>query len=64
MVGQNDAMYPLIRELDYNSKLIAMNKPIDPKKVIHSNHYLSLAVKKNSISEGKLSEETSAEVSE
>lgn len=57
MVGQNDAMYPLIRELDYNSKLIAMNKPIDPKKVIHSNHYLSLAVKKNSISEGKLSEE-------
>ena len=34
-----------------------MNKPVDPKKVIHSNNYLSLAVKKNSISEGKLTRE-------
>lgn len=57
MVGKNDASYLLIRELDYNSKLIVMNKPVDPKKVIHSNNYLSLAVKKNSISEGKLTRE-------
>ena len=34
---------------DYHSKLISMNKPIDIKKVIHSNNYLSFAVKKESI---------------
>ena len=39
---------------DYHSKLISMNKPID-SKVIHSNNYLSFAVKKESIS-SKLTE--------
>lgn len=42
---------------DYLSKLIAMNKPIDVKKVIHSNNYLSFWVKKDNIapdSSGKL----------
>lgn len=34
-----------------------MNKPIDPKKVIHSCHYLSLAIKKESILSGKLNKE-------
>lgn len=34
---------------DYHSKLISMNKPIDIKKVIHSNNYLAFAVKKKSI---------------
>lgn len=34
---------------DYHSKLISMNKPIDIKKVIHSNNYLAFAVKKDSI---------------
>lgn len=34
---------------DYHSKLISMNKPVDSKKVIHSNNYLSFAVKKESI---------------
>lgn len=34
---------------DYHSKLISMNKPIDIKKVIHSNNYLAFAVKKESI---------------
>ena len=34
---------------DYHSKLISMNKPIDIKKVIHSNNYLAFAVKKGSI---------------
>lgn len=34
---------------DYHSKLISMNKPMDSKKVIHSNNYLSFAVKKDSI---------------
>lgn len=34
---------------DYHSKLISMNKPMDSKKVIHSNNYLAFAVKKESI---------------
>lgn len=53
----NDMDYLLIQELDYKSKLLEMNKPIDPKKIIHSNNYLSLAVKKESVTSGKLSEE-------
>lgn len=36
-----------IRGLDYNSKLIDMNKPIDSKKIIHSNNYLSFFIKKD-----------------
>ena len=40
---------------DYHSKLISMNKPVDSKKVIHSNNYLSFAVKKESIT-SKLTE--------
>lgn len=40
---------------DYHSKLISMNKPIDSKKVIHSNNYLTFAVKKESIT-SKLTE--------
>ena len=42
---------------DYNSILVSMNKPVDSKKVIHSNNYLSLAVKKESITTGKLTED-------
>ncbi|WP_162926515.1 type I-B CRISPR-associated protein Cas8b/Csh1 [Clostridium novyi] len=42
---------------DYLSKLIDMNKPIDSKKVIHSNNYLSFFVKLDSISGGKLTNE-------
>lgn len=40
---------------DYHSKLISMNKPVDSKKVIHSNNYLAFAVKKESIT-SKLTE--------
>lgn len=40
---------------DYHSKLISMNKPVESKKVIHSNNYLSFAVKKESIT-SKLTE--------
>lgn len=42
---------------DYNSKLIDMNKPIDNKKIIHSNNYLSFFIKKDSLNNGKLTEE-------
>lgn len=41
---------------DYYSKLVDMNKPIDLKKIIHSNNYLSFAVKKDNIISGKLTE--------
>lgn len=57
LVGTADGDYRLIQELDYYSKLVEMNKPIDSKKVIHSNQYLSLAVKKESIALGKLTNE-------
>lgn len=39
---------------DYHSQLISMNKPMDTKKVIHSNNYLSFWVKKDSVVSGKL----------
>ena len=39
---------------DYHSRLLSMNKPIDSKKVIHSNNYLSFTIKKESLKNGKL----------
>lgn len=57
MVGHNDEDYFFIQELDYYSKLLEMNKPIDPKKIIHTNNYLSIAVKKESIVLNKLTPE-------
>lgn len=42
---------------DYNSKLIDMNKPIDSKKIIQSNSFLSFWIKKDSLNNGKLTEE-------
>lgn len=45
----DDTLLNAICFYDYHSKLISMNKPIDIKKVIHSNNYLAFAVKKESI---------------
>lgn len=42
---------------DYYSRLIDMNKPQDPKKIIQSNNYLSFFVKKESFLNGKMSKE-------
>lgn len=42
---------------DYYSKLISMNKPQDPSKIIHSNNCYSFWIKKENIVNGKLSEE-------
>ena len=42
---------------DYNSRLVDMNKPMDSKKIIHSNNYLSFFIKKDSIVNGKLTKE-------
>ena len=51
ILGSVDIDYPYICKLDYYSKLIVMNKPIGPKK-IHTNNYLSLAIKKEDILNG------------
>lgn len=45
----DDTLLNSIRFYDYHSKLISMNKPMDSKKIIHSNNYLAFAVKKESI---------------
>ncbi|WP_253198966.1 CRISPR-associated protein Cse4 [Clostridium estertheticum] len=44
-------------EMDYLSKLVSMDKPVDQKKVIHSNNFLSFFVKKENISNGKLTDD-------
>ncbi len=49
--------YARICFLDYYSQLVSMDKPQDPKKVIHSNNYLSFWVKQESFQNGKLNEE-------
>lgn len=46
-----------ISYMDYYCRLLDMNKPIDPKKVIHSNNYLSFWIKKENINNGKLTGE-------
>lgn len=46
-----------ISQLDYYCKLVDMNKPIDNKKIIQSNNYLSFWIKKESLSNGKLTME-------
>lgn len=47
-VDRSIEYFKLICKMDYNSKLVDMNKPIDPKKIIQSNSYLSFFVKKES----------------
>ena len=41
---------------DYHSQLVSMNKPVDTKKIIHSNNYYSFFVKKESVVTKKLTE--------
>ena len=57
LIGITNANFRNICEFDYNSKLIDMNKPIDGKKIIHSNNYLSFFIKKESLENGKLTQE-------
>ncbi len=38
--GETDSDYSFISYLDYYSKLIEMNKPIDSSKIIHSNNMM------------------------
>ncbi|WP_462335893.1 hypothetical protein [Fusobacterium varium] len=53
--------YEYLAERDYLSRLLDMNKPIDGKKQIHSNNYLSFFVKNNVLSEKKKELEESME---
>lgn len=55
--GRENIYFKEVCEYDYNSKLIDMNKPIDIKKIIQSNNYLSFFVKKESIGNKKLTNE-------
>lgn len=52
-----DKRYDKFAKLDYISKLVDMNKPIDAKKVIHSNNYLAFFIKKDNVNKEKLKEE-------
>lgn len=53
IVGRTDCRYQYVRYLDYNSKLIAMNKPIRSKS-IHSNNMYTFFVKQDSLSNREL----------
>lgn len=55
--GRTNKKYPFVRQLDYYSKLVEMNKPIDPKKIIHSNNYLSFFIKKDSLANQKVTKD-------
>lgn len=54
---RSSVYYEDICYYDYFSKLISMNKPQDSSKIIHSNNYYSFWIKKESIVNGKLTEE-------
>lgn len=56
-IDRSASNYDKICYYDYHSKLISMNKPQDSAKIIHSNNYYSFWVKKESIQNGKLTEE-------
>lgn len=57
ITGSTESDYGFLAILDYYSKLVDMNKPVDSSKTIHTNNFLSLAVKKESIKSHKLTNE-------
>lgn len=54
--GRTNLRFNDICYFDYWSKLIEMNKPMDMKKQIHSNNYLSFFIKKETLLKGNGSE--------
>ncbi|QYR65946.1 hypothetical protein JY403_01190 [Fusobacterium animalis] len=52
--GELNQYYGYFRAFDYYSNLVDMNKPMDPKKTIHSNQIYSFFIKKDNIRENKL----------
>lgn len=55
--GRTHKDFRFIQNLDYYSKLIEMNKPMDSKKVIHSNNLFSFFIKKESLAEKKVTKD-------
>lgn len=55
--GRTHRDFRFFQFLDYNSKLVEMNKPVDPKKTIHSNNMFSFFLKKESLLQKKLTNE-------
>lgn len=49
--------FNLLCKLDYNSNLLDLNKSMDTKKMIHSNNYLSFFIKKENLTQNKLSKD-------
>lgn len=49
--GEFNAFYRDVQYMDYYSKLVEMNKPIDSTKTIHSNNFYCFFVKKDALSE-------------
>lgn len=56
IIGESNKDFSFIAACDYYSNLLDMNKPMDPKKVIHSNQLYAFFIKKNVIHE-KLTKE-------
>lgn len=55
---EGSSIFSKIRKMDYYSKLVDMNKPVDDKKIIHTNNYLAFSVKKENLHPGgKLNQE-------
>lgn len=54
--GRDSPKYLDFCFLDYYSKLIDMNKPIEKKKIIHSNNYYAFFIKKESLSDPKFTQ--------
>lgn len=54
-------LYSYFTVRDYYSKLLDMNKPIDGKKIIHSNQIYGFFVKKENLQNGKLTQEIIAD---
>lgn len=55
--GETNIDFPNICKYDFYSKLLDTNKAIEGKKIIHSISYCSFFVKKESLTNGKLTEE-------
>lgn len=53
---KDDDFFRKICFYDYHSRLISIDKPQDPKKVVHSNNYMSFWVKQENLKSGKLDE--------
>lgn len=53
-INESDREYRNICFYDYHSGLVSMDKPQDPKKVVHSNNYMSFWVKYDKLDNGEL----------